>query len=253
MIIVDDRAGSNRYPALLQAVGLKVTLGRLEYGDFSFMGHGPGGAPVTIGIEHKRLDDLLQSITTGRFAGHQLPGLVQSYDHAYLVVEALCRPCPDSGVLQVRSGARWVDQSRGGRGWMYRDIEQWVHTVELKGGVFVKRTSTQDETARLVQALYSWWNRGWDDHRSHLAISQAHSINRNRDAALLRKPSLVRRVANELDGVGWERSAAVAAHFPSVFDMVMADPKEWTKIPGIGKVTATRVVQSLTSKDSKSK
>lgn len=246
MIIVDDRAGSNRFPALLRPLGLKVVLGRLEYGDFSWLGEGPGGAPVTIGVEHKRLDDLLQSITTGRFAGHQLPGLLQSYDHTYLIIEGLWRPCPTSGLLQVRAGRDWVDQGRGARRWMYRDIEHWIMTMELKGGVIVRRTSTSDETARLLHALYGWWSKGWDDHRSHLVLSQAHAINRSHDPALLSKPSLVRRVANELPGIGWDRSAAVASHFPTVLDMVLATPKDWAKVPGIGKTTSTRVVDALT-------
>lgn len=245
MIIVDDRAGSNRYPHLLSALGVKVTLGRLEYGDFSFLGSGPADAPVTIGIEHKRLDDLLQSITTGRFAGHQLPGLVTAYDHPYLMVEGIWRPEPGSGILQIRSGKGWQDHGRGARRWMYRDLEQWLYTIEHKAGVSVRKTSTSDESARSIQALYSWWCRGWDDHRSHLAISQAHTITRSRDSALLHRPTLVRRIANELDGIGWDRSAAVAAHFPTVAQMMAADAKEWAKVPGIGKTIATRIVASL--------
>lgn len=253
MIIVDDRAGSNRYPALLRSLGLPVTLGRLEYGDFSWLGVGVDGAPITVGVEHKRLDDLLQSITSGRFAGHQLPGLVQMYDHPYLVIEGLWRPDPRSGILQTRAGKTWVDVGRGARRWMYRDIEHWLTTMEVRGGITVRRTATSEESAQLIQALYGWWQKGLDNHRSHLVLSQAHSITRanNRDAALLSKPTLVRRIANELEGIGWDRSAAVAAHFPTVLDMVLADLSEWTKIKGIGKTTATRVIASLTTRGTK--
>jgi ERCC4-type nuclease len=68
-------------------------------------------------------------------------------------------------------------------------------------------------------------------------------------AALWLKPSLVRRVATQLEGIGWEKSAAVAAKFSSVLDMIVATEAEWQTIPGIGKGLAARAVRQLLGRE----
>ena len=52
----------------------------------SFTGQGPNG-PVSVGIEYKRMGDALACMVGGRFTGHQLPGLRQSYQQYWLLVE----------------------------------------------------------------------------------------------------------------------------------------------------------------------
>ena len=61
-----------------------------------------------------------------------------------------------------------------------------------------------------------------------------------------KSPNLVRRVAAQLEGIGWEKSAAVATRFATVLDMVVATEKEWQAVPGVGKTLAARAVQQLT-------
>ena len=53
-------------------------------------------------------------------------------------------------------------------------------------------------------------------------------------------------MAAQLEGIGWEKSAAVAARFATVLDMVVATEKEWQAVPGVGKTLAARAVQQLT-------
>ena len=57
--------------------------------------------------------------------------------------------------------------------------------------------------------------------------------------------SLVRRVAKELPGIGWERSLLVEETFDSVRTMVNAPLEEWLEIEGIGKGIATKVQEEL--------
>src|SRR5271166_1849574 len=59
----------------------------LHAGDFSFLGNGPNDEPWTIGIERKRMRDMVNSIRGGRFSGEQLPKLL-NYDRAYLIFES---------------------------------------------------------------------------------------------------------------------------------------------------------------------
>ena len=62
---------------------------------------------------------------------------------------------------------------------------------------------------------------------------------------LLQQPSLMRRVAKELPGIGWERSLVVEAKWDSVRDMVNAPVEEWLELDGIGKGIASRVQEEL--------
>ena len=61
---------------------------RMDYGDAMVTGNGPCGQ-VDIGIERKRIGDLVNSITTGRLSGHQLPGLLAQYYKVYIIVEGM--------------------------------------------------------------------------------------------------------------------------------------------------------------------
>jgi len=62
---------------------------------------------------------------------------------------------------------------------------------------------------------------------------------------LLYKPSLARRVAAELPGIGIGKSGAVADHFKTVRKMVEADEQEWTEVAGIGKTLAKKINEAL--------
>ena len=233
MILIDPRAGSVDYVPRLRALGCPVDVTPLEFGDAAFTGSGK-----MIGVELKKLNDVLQCIVTGRFSGHQLPGLARDYDEAYLCVEGFWRPNPTDGVLETRRGAAWVPCGMGKKRWMYRDLDNFLLTTEIKGGVHVRRTATEDETARMLYDLYSWW-QDYDGHRSHLALN--HS---NRDCAIFAPRTLSRRVAAELPGIGQEKSAMIAGHFTTVRQMVNAKAAEWLKLPGIGKKIAAGIVEA---------
>ena len=77
MILVDSREGSKQLQPLLR--DSKLT--RLEFADFAFTGSDRDGRISQIGIEYKTLPDVLSCIADGRFAGHQLPGMMKAYDH----------------------------------------------------------------------------------------------------------------------------------------------------------------------------
>jgi ERCC4-type nuclease len=247
MMLLDDRTGSGDLLPLLKSMGVRVEHTRLEYGDVAFHGNGPGGSPVFVGVEVKTVSDVLQCIGDGRFSGHQLPGLVQTYDQVWLLVEGSYRADQRSGLLQVfkahRNGGRfWADAitGRSSRA-MYRELDSWLLTMEIKCGVRFRRAHDRDETARILANLYNWWtSKEWDEHRSHL---QLHTT--TPDAAMLRKPSLLRMVAAQLPGVGWGKSQTIEKSFGSIREMVQADEKRWAKIDGIGKVMAKRLVEAV--------
>jgi ERCC4-type nuclease len=230
MITLDERTGS----ALLLRFLPAARIGRLEFGDASFIGRGAGNVPVAVGIERKTLTDLVGSMESGRLSGHQLPGLMSSYGVVYLVVEGISRS--QGGGVQALLGGKWRDLGVGDGA-----LDKYLNTMEVLAGVIVRQTTSVQRTAELIHHLYEWWGKDWDSHRGHLAFPDFIP----RDRALLVKPSLLRRVAKELPGIGWERSGEVEKHFKSIMDMVLANEEEWRKIPGIGKGIANNIVKTI--------
>ena len=240
MLYVDDRVGSKDLLSPLRNFGVQAELMRLEYGDFALVGRGIQGRPVTIGIELKETRDLIKSLQSGRFAGHQLQGLLTTYDRAWLLTEGIWR-ASDEGVLETFYGG-WRPVSVGTKRIMARELEKWILTLVIRGGINHHHCATRTDTIRWLSVLYHWWcDKDMDEHKSQLAFHQP-----DLDRALLETPSLARRIAKELPGIGWEKSRAVEEHFGgSVLQMVNSPRENWREIPGIGKVLAERIVTEL--------
>lgn len=251
-LLIDKRVGSGELAKYLAMIHLPVTVvPELPFGDFAFLGNGPEGSLVPIGIERKALKDFVNSFYSGRLAAHQLPGMLQGgtgFLVIYIVLEGLWRVDIQSGLISVPSGKKnqkgkfvWEDLEVAGKGFMYRELEHIMMTLENKGGVIFRRTGNKPETGRFISALYHWWtDKEWEAHRSHLKFKTLDA-----DKALLIKPTLCRQIAAQLPGVGWVKSGAVAAKFGSVTAMVAATEKDWTEIEGIGKTMAKKIISAL--------
>ena len=240
MIMIDNRAGSKELFPLFPPGDAKLTC--LPYADFSFTGKGPDEVPWLIGIERKTIRDLLNSMSSGRLAGHQLIGLVNSYNTVYLIVEGLFRPKPNNGLLQIWQDRNWITLSQGNRNYMLRDVWLFLSTLTIKTGIHCIMTHTEYETVHYTTSLYWWWTRKeYNEHRSYL---QPH----NGDIAPMTSHSLVRRVAAQLKGVGWERAKAIANEFSSVEEMVECNEDGWVFINGIGAKLAKSITQELREK-----
>ena len=262
MINVDDRTGSKDLAPLLRARGLPVTLCRLPYGDVSFMGQGPEGRPVTVGIEVKTIHDALACMCDGRFAGHQLPGMVASYEQPWFLVEGLWRGNSRTGMLEYRAKkGEWREAHVGTRRFMLTDWLTWTYTQTIKGGVIFQSASDWGMAVGFITALYNWWTKGWDHHKSHLAFHDGtrhgtpfnrqrvfgNGLGSLRDRAVLVRPSTCRQVAAQLPGVGWEKSARLAKQFPTVERLMTATIEDLCEVDGIGTVLAGKIYQSLRS------
>ena len=244
MNLVDSRIGSSHYAQLL---GERGEMAQLEYGDLAFSGQGPVGE-ISIGVEVKKLNDALACMVDGRFTGHQVPGLVQQYDRAYLLVEGLWRPDPKSGVLQLgrgswdgdKFGGAWRDASSGYSRFTFRQFTGWLESVSALANIKIVRSNSEAETVQWVLSLEQWWQKPWKEHRS---LQGFHEERPN--AALMVKPPLRRRMAAELPGIGWQRSGEVAKKFATVKEMVNAPVEQWQEIPGIGGGIAAKVVAAI--------
>jgi ERCC4-type nuclease len=243
-ILVDDRTGSADLAPHVSACGVEVEVTRLEYGDAAWFGNGPEGGIIPVGVELKAIGDLLRVIADGRFAGHQLPGLLTHYSRVYLVVEGLMKE-GEGGELMVRRGPLWAPVSWGRRTWRYSEVDSWLATMEELGGVRVRATNSRGATAKLLCNLHNWWTRKeYEEHRSHLADYTPPP-----PPAWLVRPNLVTRMAKEIDGFGWEKGRAVGAHFHSPREMTNAGVEEWQRIKGVGKGLSARAAAAMVAVD----
>lgn len=205
MISVDDRAGSQDLAAPLTRLHLPVEVRRMPFGDVAFVGRGEDGALLSIGIEHKRVPDLVNALTTGRFQGHQLPGLLATYDRVWLIVEGDWQHDDQGRVTLFKGGRRGGPRPVKGAP-LAVALEQRLLTIELRGGLHVRCCPRRQDTVRFLHGLYRFWtDKDLDEHRSHLAV---HAPDMDRGLQL---PMSDFRTALQvlLPGIGFAASQAI--------------------------------------------
>jgi ERCC4-type nuclease len=247
MILIDRLQGSNDLLSEVLALGVKASLESLPAGDAQFEGNGPDGRCL-IGVERKKLyPDLLNCMQGGRLTGSQIPRMIKAgCEWNWLIVEGLYRPNSVNGQLEqwVINLRSWKPVRLGTRGFMYREVDNFLNTIEMKTRVRIKRSGSRSETARIIVDLYHWWNdKEWEEHRSHQPFW-------NGDQVQIWDPPFTRRLAKELKGIGWEKSKAVSEYFGGdaavLLDfMLKAGVKEWAQIPGIGDAIAKKIVLEI--------
>lgn len=241
-LLIDRRIGSSDLYPLLQRHGVPCELTDLSYGDVSFLGRGPGDEPIPIGIERKRLNDLVSSLLSARLNGHQLPGMLKAYKLCWIVVEGTYRADDDGALIVPRRGG-WGRLGLGRQGFMVESLEAWLLTVALRGGARVMHTRDDEHTARWLGALYKWWTqKTWDEHSGHLALD--HAVPEH-DAMMLVRPNLVQRWAAELPGIGYQKAMTVRQMFPTGLALACAPMQQWKTIVGIGDGIARNVVKLI--------
>jgi ERCC4-type nuclease len=256
MIHIDDRTGSAELLPLFLShrTHPPASIRRLPAADFAFSGNGPRDLPVMVGIERKTITDMLNSIRTGRFSGEQLPKLLDYYEFSFLLLEGVFRIDRQSGMLIQWRNKQWTNIMLGKQSFLGLELQSFLTSIELQTPVRVHYSSDQHETVDTVLALQHYFSKPWSKHHAHIALHIPQ------DTATIGKASSVRRFANVLKGVGWERSAAVDISFKSIDDLVnvgitLTDeqiaqgrrdgPKIIAKMDGFGKVLSQRVYDEM--------
>ena len=201
-------------------------------------------------IERKKLGDMASCILSGRFILQMQNCKVANSDYLILILEGRYRRNPEDGLLEVPVWVPFVNVGgyhKRREEWqpvkptmMFSRFDQYLTELQRDVGIIVKHTENVRGTADVILALYQNFQTPQDGHHSLNQIFKPPT-----PTVQLVRPSLVRRVASELPGIGWGRSGVVAEHFPTVRAMVEADWKEWALLDGIGKKTAQKVVKSL--------
>lgn len=249
MILLDPRSGSKELLPKFKALRIPAELSTTEmpYGDFTFEGRGPGGKSIMIGVERKTVRDMLNCITTGRFSGHQLKGMLEMYFRAYVILEGIHQPGGD-GVLEENGFPKgWRPVQTGSIRYMYSRLDNFINSIEESTPIRFKFASNKTMTVMQIANLYRFWNdKEYDEHK---AADGIHNVPR---VEIFEKWSFPRIFAHELPGIK-DAAKMVARHFVTVHNMVNAKIQDWAEVQvpngkstkRIGIKTAEKIVNRI--------
>ncbi len=200
--------------------------------DVCFWGRGEGGTVLRVACERKKTGDLAQCIYNGRLLYQAQVAKENGIDVFCLIVEGRVRSSPDDGLLEVPVWGINPRTMHRAEIWTpvkptitYSRFDQYLTELDYLAGIIVKRSFDVKETAAIIKAL---WDNFQTPPERHQSLKQMFKP--APPTVQLVRPSLTRRIASELDGIGWERSGAVAQYFKSVTEMVNAGVEEWENI-----------------------
>lgn len=252
MIFVAHEIGSAEFADPLRRMGLPVTVKKLPSADFAFWGNGPEGE-CRIGIERKTVSEMVGAVSNKRLRGTQLPRMTARYRFRFLIVEGLTRVDAWDGLLEtakpVKDGkmSLWLPAGFG-RGMAFEGYAKRLLTFQLKAAIHIIPTADRTNTARMVHALYRWFQVEWSKHKSHLAVEETQP-----DEAILDERTVRRQVLAQIPGIGWTRSAQISKQFEgqSLADTLrwvsVAHVEDWQRALGFkdGTETARRIHAAL--------
>lgn len=253
-LIVDPRVGSGELGRSFAKFSIPVEEEHLNFGDFAFVGCGPSG-DVSIGIERKAIADFLTCMNDSRFVGHQLPGLLNDYHYTVMILEGIYRPDIEGFIETAVPSPRrddisfWRRVKHGSKYVLFSQLSAHLNTLRLKAGTpnagfLVMQTADQLHTVHEIAQLYRWFQKPWEEHRSHIGFYDPVSMFRA-------SSSFERRCFMQLDGIGFERSGVIEAKFAGVNGIstleqaMAATEKDWASIDGIGKLSAEKIFRQL--------
>lgn len=244
MILVSSATGSWELQSLIQKQGVLCEKTSLASGDACFEGQGPEGL-TGIGVERKRLRDMLDSINSGRL-NEQRGRMTGPYGFSFLILEGYWRPDIRTGILmrglpQPDGKMVWTDQwGQGMSRQMYYKLRRYLFSVSL-AGMHVLYTRDVAHTAYDITELYHYFQKPWREHKSMLAMHQ-QSVT---IPTLNRRAGLTRRWAFELAGVGMQYSEDAERVFRTPRVLANSEERDWMRIPGIGPKTAIEIVKEI--------
>lgn len=236
MILVS--AESKELESLIRARGVPVQREPLVFGDVCFEGNGPHGT-ILVGVELKKLHDILNCIDDARYSAHQRVGMAQMYRVSILNIQGYWRQHDTEdllmeGFINKDGKLSWAYCRPAGRNVAYSKLRRYLFSVSLSG-VHVTYTRDVVHTANDIIHWYWYFQKRWKDHTSLLEMQKLNIPTLNG------KPTLVRRWAADLEGIGVKMSEDAARMFKTPIALASADETEWVRLPGVGVATAQAI------------
>ncbi len=225
----------------------------LPAGDIAFFGNGPEDNVWYIGIEYKKLDDVVQCIKSGRLTGTQLPKMLALYDICFLLVEGIPRPHPETGQL-----LRYMGKSSVPMGLSYREYDNFLTSIgvftALSGKPCIVKYSGQiRETINIIWDLYHYFQKPWDEHTSMRQPDRTKAERSVISFSFAEEPKpghpdyskhILRKSIYQIDRMGW-KSAGDLAEKCGTMENLMGLTQKGLQYYGLGPVMADRVFRAL--------
>lgn len=242
--VTDERNDAD----LLKALGSIAQSYPLVAGDVNFKGKWIDNEEIWIWCERKKLGDLVAcALDTGRLLRQIQEAHQAGFKFFFLIVEAMFRKDPATGLLQQLRGKNWANYTLGSntKTIPYSRISGYLNQLRYYLNIQVYITRSVRETADTVMEVYSMFQTPPEDHNSLKQFATTPEP----VASFLQKPSLIRRMAKELPGIGWDRSKDIEEELGSARELcrVLADGdrEALLNIAGIGKGIVDKIQVEL--------
>ena len=241
MILVDSRIGSVDLVPHIRKVGVPCEVTTLEFGDAYCEGNGPKGK-INIGIERKKLGDMLSCIEDARYSSHQRVGMMQMFDKSFLIIEGVWSPSFDGTLMEGRprkNGPFWEPINYRSRRVAYSKLRRYLFSVSLSG-VVVLYSGSPFQTAFDICEIFHYFSKPFASHTSML------DVQRLAIPALIESPSLCRKWASAITDVGVKFSMEAERIFGgSPIRLAKSEERDWLKIPRLSVKTAQRIIREI--------
>lgn len=225
----------------------------LEFGDIAFWGNGPNDEPWWIGIEYKKIDDMIASIHSGRFTGTQLPGMLRDYNVCFVFVEGITFMDRQTGGLIKKMG-----KYRTGMRIQYSGYHNALTSIETHAALAgkpcnVRHTVSLEETTALIKATYAWFQKPWDKH-TMISRPDGTKIQRvSYDMEVVKfqpgEPEYpkywLRKAIFQIDRMGWDVAGKIADRFQTMENLLKAGQDDIEGVERVGKGLAERLYVTL--------
>ncbi len=121
---------------------------------------------------------------------------------------------------------------------MYHKLYRYLISVGLSG-VIVSYSRDPFHTAFNICEWFHYFQKRWTEHTSLLEIQKVAIPTLNA------RPSLVRKWANDLEGIGTKLSGDAERLFKTPIRLANSEETDWLRIPGVGVKTAQSIVREL--------
>ena len=248
MIIQESREVNNADGRLIQKKLEQPPLAFFEHGDYLLRGNG-----ITVLIERVTSSGLLADIESGRMV-EKLEGCSEDADIVLLLIEGLILPARDNLTLLQEKGdyafSYWGNGknafTQGGAevrlkfrkvNWYFHSVAEFLTSVSLRWVHKVEFTLSVSETAERLKELDAYFTKDFDQHLLHLTRSRPFTMKREDD--------LQEYILTGFPGIGSERARAIIECFGTLPLQWTVDEKQLSRVEGIGKVTAKKLIEAL--------
>ena len=121
---------------------------------------------------------------------------------------------------------------------MYSKLRRYLISVSLSG-VSVILTRDMWHTAYDVAEHYHYFQKPWDNHTSLLETQKLNI------PCLTGKPSLVRKWASDIEGVGVKLGMEAEKLFKRPIVLANSQESDWLRLNHIGVATAQKIVKEI--------